>query len=1257
MCAVLFATASPIPPAAWAAGDPAPPAVATPAAPGDPPVTAQGGVCSPPALGAPCATGGITTQGAAEPAPSLLLGNPVHLATGNKYQLDVDLPANPASPGLELVRHYNGLATGGGALGRNWTLSYDTQLIRRGQGWLVRQADGSTRPIPTPRVSGKDSVWQWPDGRELHFDEAGRLTRIRAGGATLARIHRHAGRDRRNGLIRRIEGAAGHALDFHYEERHGELLVAAVDTPLGRFRYRHEAPAATSGHRAPRLVAVERPDGMARLYHYEPELQAGNPYALTGISLRAGKGAAHRLATWKYDHHGRVIELHRHGQRQPVLHVEYLRRAAGDRAGVTRVSSSTGRQQLVSFRRRGNEYVLLDRHDAGDTAGSPAIVHDAAGRLAAIGGLTLQWGENGLRGVQPHAPGWPGLSLHYEHLPFPPRRRYGWQTRATGLSTVVADANGLPARLRYANGDTQHMVRDPQGRPVQITETGGESLSNSVTRLQWRGVHLVKVEHPAETETRHHDEHGRVIARVIQRPAAGSSPAAEFRESFRYDAHGRLLRHDLPEGGALHYTWREEHSRRHTLAAMHWEDAQGRRHLVVASSESAPGYRYGNGLQVVSGAVSGSHADSLRLSDGRHDVWLQHRHYDAGGRVVADLHDFPHVGHHDRLYFVHDEASRLQGARHERPDVAERWWFAWHDDGSLAALDISGATRQPAIHRDPAGQPSRAGALDVRYGPGRRLEAVTQVDSGRLLARYRHNAFGHVVSAEHPAAHVAFAELPAAHVHFLRIDGQVAAEAHSVDGVSPSRVTRRYLRAGLTPVGMIEYQRGAPPRLYAVHADLSGAPRMLTDEDRRLRWLATYTPTGAATKVAGDIDFPLRLPGQYEDEATGWHDNVLRTFDPMFGHYLEPDPLGPLPGTDVYGYAAQQPWRYADPDGLLLFAFDGTRQSADTMGNVWKLAQAYRDGAAHYHSGPGNSHFLDWDAIVAWRAGRILENQWQALLTAVEHQAPGTALSVDVIGFSRGAALARHFGNRVADHVRNGVFSVTDPVRGQISACVDLRFMGLFDTVAQFGVGGSHNHLYDFGISELWSWVSHAVALHEHRWAFPLTSADAGSAGNVVEAPFVGAHADIGGGLALHAPPARSAGPGGEAPGAAAETESDLADVALAWMHWQALAASVGFDTLAASDSEVTSPLLRDMRAPLLRTLQRGDRAVQAPSGASRHSYQDDDSRLGANARGQVEGFISRMENWRSRAGEHVGTVDMTGYAQWLEQTLGWPVK
>src|SRR5690606_33094779 len=155
------------------------------------------------------------------------------------------------------------------------------------------------------------------------------------------------------------------------------------------------------------------------------------------------------------------------------------------------------------------------------------------------------------------------------------------------------------------------------------------------------------------------------------------------------------------------------------------------------------------------------------------------------------------------------------------------------------------------------------------------------------------------------------------------------------------------------------------------------------------------------------------------------------------------------------------------------------------------------------------------------------------------------------------------------------LFTYNDQRRGTVTACVDLRFMGLFDTVAQFGLAGSQNANYDLTIAAAWEWVAHAVALHEHRWAFPLNSAANTQGMNVVEAPFIGAHADIGGGVLSS---------GQTSP----EPAGDLADVALNWMLWQARAASLRFDLSDPADRQITLPTLHDERPAIARSVQDG---------------------------------------------------------------------
>src|SRR5690554_3860580 len=148
------------------------------------------GTCGPSPLGEPCATGGIAVAGHPEPGLNLGAGNPIHLATGNKHQKETDLPAHPQVPGIEIVRHYNALDRRASALGRGWTLSYDTRLFHSGGAWQIVQADGSRihyasvagRPVAnrhgTLAADGQGWIWTWPNGRQLRFNAQGFLVRI-----------------------------------------------------------------------------------------------------------------------------------------------------------------------------------------------------------------------------------------------------------------------------------------------------------------------------------------------------------------------------------------------------------------------------------------------------------------------------------------------------------------------------------------------------------------------------------------------------------------------------------------------------------------------------------------------------------------------------------------------------------------------------------------------------------------------------------------------------------------------------------------------------------------------------------------------------------------------------------------------------------------------------------------------------------------------------------------------------------------------
>ncbi|WP_420715727.1 RHS repeat domain-containing protein [Streptomyces sp. SBT349] len=127
---------------------------------------------------------------------------------------------------------------------------------------------------------------------------------------------------------------------------------------------------------------------------------------------------------------------------------------------------------------------------------------------------------------------------------------------------------------------------------------------------------------------------------------------------------------------------------------------------------------------------------------------------------------------------------------------------------------------------------------------------------------------------------------------------------------------------GLHPLTQIESGGGGDAqaefdrRFYAIVTDLVGTPTRLVDEAGQTAWRADATLWGVPLPgQGGTTQTPLRFPGQYADEETGWHYNHHRHYDPATGRYTTSDPLGLAPSPNSYGYA-HNPHTWSDPLGL-----------------------------------------------------------------------------------------------------------------------------------------------------------------------------------------------------------------------------------------------------------------------------------------------------------------------------------------------------
>jgi len=235
---------------------------------------------------------------------------------------------------------------------------------------------------------------------------------------------------------------------------------------------------------------------------------------------------------------------------------------------------------------------------------------------------------------------------------------------------------------------------------------------------------------------------------------------------------------------------------------------------------------------------------------------------------------------------------------------------------------------------------------------------------------------------------------------------------------------------------------------------------------------------------------------------------------------------------------------------MALYAFDGTWNEADydfadgdTNTNVLKFAQAYAlcygedEGliSEQYLEGVG-TRFGKIGKVIGGLTGAGGRSRVDEMLELCAKEFEEGDRTVDIVGFSRGAALALHFANKLSDGVR---------VNGKKLKVESIRFLGLWDTVPAFGLPGAIidwakdiNIGWDLDLPPRVQLCCHALARHERRQAFDVHRLDPKhKKANVKELWFRGVHSDIGGG----------------------NNNISLNSISLHWMMSQARAAGIPF--------------------------------------------------------------------------------------------------
>jgi RHS repeat-associated protein len=342
--------------------------------------------------------------------PDAAAGNPINIITGNKYQREVDLTALPGELGIEVIRHYNSLATHEtGHVGKGWRLSYETELRPNENTIELIQADGAKLlfrcadqmcktsnyaqgviSVNKKRDSAPRYTWRWltgiEAGRLLHFDERGLLQSIHSKTGAALTIERSGA-----GRIDRIIDPQARTLIFHYPspaELKAQPLkfdgVSAIETPVGRinFQYGSPSPQGISTEHTDRTVQINSrpfsaayvlrqsnlitaqftpllnklapPDKnnyeplAAKEYRYESTYEGQHAH-LTGIVLKG-----QRQTTYMYDAAGLAI-LSTRGE-PAKLRVD----SSGALVIPKQLADGTGIEQVVLQRNRQGETLLIN---------------------------------------------------------------------------------------------------------------------------------------------------------------------------------------------------------------------------------------------------------------------------------------------------------------------------------------------------------------------------------------------------------------------------------------------------------------------------------------------------------------------------------------------------------------------------------------------------------------------------------------------------------------------------------------------------------------------------------------------------------------------------------------------------------------------------------------------------------------------------------------------------------------------------------
>ena len=471
-----------------------------------------------------------------------------------------------------------------------------------------------------------------------------------------------------------------------------------------------------------------------------------------------------------------------------------------------------------------------------------------------------------------------------------------------GIKLIAYNATGYVVQTRIVGKDgkvgaTHNFTRDAANRLIGKASTGGGAAAN--VSISYKGAQQVKIDDDTQSTTYGYDENGRISSTQIaikgkQSPSIYSANLKTF-----YDPKtGEVSEQQLADGRIMSTTRNPLSGTPQTISLKRqlpwWNFWDSAIEQVVSDLKFHPfngiaSFTLGNGINHkkefdIAGRVTALNTGGTSL------ITDQRFEYGAGPRIKT----------------IHDKALPLGQAA-----------YSYGGFGALlkpiaSRVQAVGMQTTPLSNNtfDAFGRMTEDSRFKYTYSIHGQIETVSNASTGKLVATYRYNASKQRVSKE----------LANISIYYLWHNNKLVGEINQAGQLTAQYL---FLNEGTKPIPIVKLESmngtASNTRTLFIHTDHRAAPIAMTNSKQQLVWKAHLNEWGinqTEQTTTNHTSLNIRFPGQYYDAETGLHDNWHRTYNPITGRYLQPDPLGYPDGPDAYLYASGDPVNRLDVKGL-----------------------------------------------------------------------------------------------------------------------------------------------------------------------------------------------------------------------------------------------------------------------------------------------------------------------------------------------------